>query len=85
MLETPGCWACDEMGALDAGVFCGVLEQMSAFLATSSREVHRQRTYGAPGTSDFLLRMGSAIFTLRFLYDPSNSAAQFEMARAKDF
>ena len=26
MLETPGCWACDEMGAALAGVFCGVLE-----------------------------------------------------------
>lgn len=26
MLETPGCWAWDEMGALLAGVFCGVLK-----------------------------------------------------------
>lgn len=25
MLETPGCWACEEIGALLAGVFCGVL------------------------------------------------------------
>jgi hypothetical protein len=27
MLEMPGCWACDEMGAAFAGVFWGVLEQ----------------------------------------------------------
>ena len=25
MLAIPGCWACEEMGALLAGVFCGVL------------------------------------------------------------
>jgi len=25
ILATPGCWACEEMGALLAGVFCGVL------------------------------------------------------------
>lgn len=25
MLATPGCWAWEEMGALVAGVFCGVL------------------------------------------------------------
>lgn len=27
MLDTSGCCACDEMGALLAGVFCGVLER----------------------------------------------------------
>lgn len=26
MLATPGCWACDEIGAVAAGVFWGVLE-----------------------------------------------------------
>lgn len=28
MLATPGCWACDEIGALLSGVFCGVLDDM---------------------------------------------------------
>ena len=28
MLDTPGCWACDEMGAALAGVFCGVLHRL---------------------------------------------------------
>lgn len=28
MLLIPGAWACDEMGALLAGVFCGVLVSM---------------------------------------------------------
>jgi hypothetical protein len=33
MLATPGCWACDEMGALFAGVFCGVgAVRLSSFL-----------------------------------------------------
>jgi hypothetical protein len=40
MLEMPGCWACDEMGAAFAGVFWGVLEQdlgQFGFIASDPR------------------------------------------------
>jgi hypothetical protein len=39
MLEMPGCWACDEMGAAFAGVFWGVLERI--WVSTSYRKIAR--------------------------------------------
>jgi hypothetical protein len=36
MLDTPGCWACEEIGALLAGVFCGVLFFFSQCFCTIS-------------------------------------------------
>lgn len=77
MLSTPGCWACEEMGALLAGVFCGVLDEIKqrSVLATFSLIVAGKRgvssrrsssgvgkgTHGATGRSGRLFRMGSAI------------------------
>lgn len=58
ILATPGCAACEEIGALLAGVFCGVLQnrwyQQFLFIL-----VTLDRTYGAVGRSSFLLRIGS--------------------------
>jgi hypothetical protein len=55
MLETPGCWAWEEIGALLAGVFCGVLFFQSVF----SQAVKEEESYGATGKSAFLFLMGS--------------------------
>lgn len=55
MLETPGCWAWEEIGALLAGVFCGVLFFQSVF----SQAVKEAESYGATGKSAFLFLMGS--------------------------
>lgn len=60
MLATPGCCACDEMGALLAGVFCGVLEGWSVIERT---EKGRKATDGAVCKSSFLFLMGSAMLT----------------------
>ena len=63
MLATPGCCACDEIGALLAGVFCGVLITVSKTLFSLFDVVMVMRqTYGAVGTaSALLLRIGSDI------------------------
>lgn len=64
MLETPGCWACDEMGALFAGVFWGVLQILSVTLKGDESQYQlwlKDRTYGAVWVSGRLFLMGSAI------------------------
>ena len=56
ILAIPGCWACEEMGALLAGVFCGVLLKNQLMKA---KVVQIIKPYGAVRISDFLLRIGS--------------------------
>lgn len=66
MLATPGCWAWDEMGALLAGVFCGVLDikvWLVCLVCTAMRRVTEVSTYGAV-TSGRRFLMGSAIVSV---------------------
>lgn len=64
MLVTPGCWAWEEMGALFAGVFWGVLEDGSVFVICGGSVVNFCSTYGAVVRSSFLLRIGSDMIWL---------------------
>ena len=79
MVPTPGCWACDDMGAAFAGVFCGVLVGCLLVFGTfmvgggcgRRRSVARvkiawrgEKTYGAVMESIFLLRIGSDILAV---------------------
>ena len=60
MLEKPGFWACEDIGALLAGVFWGVLQHHSQ----SALSMHDKRVlHGAVWRSSFLLRIGSDILT----------------------
>lgn len=58
MLVTPGCCACDEIGALFAGVFCGVLLHVGEWLNKSKVNFGKVKTDGAV-ISSFLFRIGS--------------------------
>ena len=47
MLATPGCWAWDEIGALLAGVFWGVLHKVTlAFCVSEPGPVSNPRSSG---------------------------------------
>lgn len=70
MLATPGCWAWEEMGALFAGVFWGVLSMFEGVrdgkpgMQQTMRNLGDdwgESTYGATGKSAFLFLMGSDI------------------------
>ena len=65
MLATPGCCACDEIGAFCEGVFCGVLARAS--LLSRLRLHYVMSTHGAVGKSSFLFRIGSDMLTVDFV------------------
>jgi hypothetical protein len=56
MLGTPGCWARDEIGALLAGVFCGVLRGQR-------RSGAGRATYGALRSTGWFLK-GAAMMRM---------------------
>lgn len=88
-----GACACEEMGALLAGVFWGVLESMLSVSVQETRAPGAERcrivgvwqrgikegsAYGAVGGAALLLRMGSDMLTAAALLLPLEQACRWE-------